>query len=625
MAKYYVPKEVLDSMKGVASDKNEFEYLDSVGATTERDAYNKAAKSKYDVINAYSPELAATIKNSNAQQTRDLIKEYGEIRDSSDILKDISPLKYGYEFTKANGGNYKPYEEQAFSLYQELEAVDPSLGAMVKNMNYSQLNDYLNGKNPEIPVAPQRSKYDIARDILGFKQGYEGGMKHGVANFVDNHYQAQAYYDELKKIDPAMAAAIEGMNASELANYLEANTPKEPMNAEGMYNASYNAVSSSGKQFQNNLDTMYFDETYGQGVRDNFNLYGGAKANQAAANAAAANGGNFDSFADYNKNLTDMSYRIAGENAIQRMREGYANDYTNFLNVWGNQLMGNAKNFGDYEYDNRQLESNERIAKAQNDKDIYAIDKGYGAEVYGYDTQKDIAKAQNETDITITGMNNETQLAITGISKDTELAIAKIQSETEKYGYDSAERVAAIEDATSRYIADLDAKLRQGEIDLNRYIADLQHAAQLYGLDTEKYIAQVQAEAEKYGYDKQAYVASMDRGTTPKYTSSYSTTKKTGTTSTDTEIKPTGVSDTEVNQVEGDDKVSNITDGATKAITNLAWEIWNKYKTVGTMNDGEYKDSIIAAAKGLEEKGYSDKVVEEFLNLFGMSVSDISE
>jgi hypothetical protein len=143
-------------------------------------------------------------------------------------------------------------------------------------------------------------------------------------------------------------------------------------------------------------------------------------------------------------------------------------------------------------------------------------------------------------------MNNEAQLAITGISKDTEIAIANIQAQTEIYGYDSAERIAAIEDATSRYIADLDAKLRQGDYDLQRYIADLQHAAQLYGLDTEKYIAQVQADAEKYGYDKTAYVASMDRGTAPKYTPTYSTTKKTGTTSSDTEIKPTGGSDVEI-------------------------------------------------------------------------------
>lgn len=604
MAKYYVPKEVLDSMKGVASDKNEFEYLDSVGATTERDAYNKAAKSKYDVINAYSPELATTIKNSNAQQTRDLIKEYGEIRDSSDILKDISPLKYGYEFTKANGGDYKPYEEQAFSLYQELEAVDPSLGAMVKNMNYSQLNDYLNGKNPEVPVAPQRSKYDVARDILGFKQGYEGGMEHGVADFVDNHYQAQPYYDELAKLDPAMAAAVKGMNASELANYLETIKPKEPMDATGMYNAAFTDVSSSGNQFQNNLNTMYFDETYGQGVRDNFNLYGGAKANQAAANAAAANGGNFDSFADYNKNLTDMSYRIAGENAIQRMREGYANDYTNFLNVWGNQLMGNAKNFGDYEYDNRQLESNERIAKAQNDKDIYAIDKGYGAEVYGYDTQKDIAKAQNETDITITGMNNEAQLAITDMSTGTQLAIAKIQSETEKHGYDSAERIAAIEDATSRYIADLDAKLRQGEIDLNRYIAELQHASDIYGIDAQKYIAEVQAEADKVGYNTQAYIAKMNNNTAPKYTYTSTVSPKTGTTSNDTEIKPTGTDDTEVKPTGVGE--SNPTDNNDSKIEYTMDEITNDIAAWVTTGGMTEEDAVIGWLQKLKENGQMD-------------------
>lgn len=582
MAKYYVPKEVYDSMTGVASNKNEYEYQEGeynrtggqIGAGYQK--FSEQAAPQYDVINAYSPELAANIKNMNAAQTRDFIKDYSVARDSDTILKDIGNVKYGYETTKAKGGDYKPYEEQAYSLYEELNAVDPSLGAMVKNMNYAQLNDYLNGKNPEVPVASQRTEYDVAKDILGFKYGYEGGMKHGVADFVDNHYQAQPYYEELAKLNPSMAAAVKGMNASELANYLETIKPKEPVDATGMYNAAYNDVSSYGKTFQNNLNTMYFDETYGQGVKDNFNRYGSAKGNQAAANAASANGGNLDSFADYNKNLTDMSYRIAGENAVQRMREGYANSATDFLNVWGNQLMGNAKNFGDYEYNNKALESNERIAKAQNDKDIYAIDKGYGAEVYGYDTQRVIAKAQNETDITLAGMSNETQIAV-----------ANIQAEAEKHGWNSQERIAATEAATSKYIAELDAKLRAGEIDLQKYIAELQHAAQLYGFDTDKYIAEVQAEAEKVGYNTQAYVARMNQ------------TKKTETAS---EIVPVGVDDTEVTPT-GDDKnddSTNLNIGPVSAETIL------ELVENGLAHIDE--NGVAHWANGVDETNYKEKM-----------------
>ena len=96
MAKNWVSQEVYNAMTGLAKDKNEYEYLDSVGATTERDAYGKAAASKYDVINAYSPELVAKIKNSNAQQTRDLIKEYGVARDAKTISNDIIAKKFGY-------------------------------------------------------------------------------------------------------------------------------------------------------------------------------------------------------------------------------------------------------------------------------------------------------------------------------------------------------------------------------------------------------------------------------------------------------------------------------------------------------------------------------------------------
>ena len=102
----YVSQDVYNALKGIANAKNEYEYNDSIGNTAERDKYGKQATAHYDVLGAYSPELRATIKNSNAQQTRDLIKGYGVARDAKTITDEILANKHGYEKVKANGGDF---------------------------------------------------------------------------------------------------------------------------------------------------------------------------------------------------------------------------------------------------------------------------------------------------------------------------------------------------------------------------------------------------------------------------------------------------------------------------------------------------------------------------------------
>ena len=151
MAKNWVTQDVYNAMKGLASDKNEYEYLDSVGATPERDAYGKAAAAKYDVINAYSPELRQTLKYSNAQQTRDLLKDYGVARDAKTISADIIAKKFGYENAKAKNPNADLSGFDATDLYDELNAVDPSMATMLRNMNYQQAVDWQkNGTMPSV-------------------------------------------------------------------------------------------------------------------------------------------------------------------------------------------------------------------------------------------------------------------------------------------------------------------------------------------------------------------------------------------------------------------------------------------------------------------------------------------
>lgn len=361
MAKYYVPKEVYDSMTGVASNKNEYEYQKSeydktggqIGAGYQK--FSEQAAPQYDVINAYSPELAANIKNMNAAQTRDLLKEYGVARDASVISNDIIAKKFGYENTKAKnpGADLSGYDASA--LYDELNAVDPSMATMLRNMSYQQAVDWKNGVMPSV-------------------NGQNGGTP-VVHNPTDVHLD------------------------------------------------THRTLNKHGDNIYGDVRSMYFDGSYGQNVRDVFSAYGDAKGNQAAANAASENGGNFDSFSDYNKKATDLSYKIAGENAIQRMREGYGNWGNDFIKALGGELNTNAANFSDYDYKKDALAAEERM----NDKTLESNLEGI--------------KHTNLTNYDIAQLEADAQK----YGYDVKKVIADINAEISREGYISQEKIAEIQ------------------------------------------------------------------------------------------------------------------------------------------------------------------------------------
>lgn len=417
MAKNWVSQEVYNAMTGLAKDKNEYEYLDSVGATTERDAYGKAAASKYDIINAYSPELVAKIKNSNAQQTRDLIKEYGVARDAKTISNDIIAKKFGYESAKAKnpGADLSGYD--ATALYDELYAVDPSMATMLGSMSYQQAVDWQNGKMPEIktpevpkePEAPKRTMWDVANEIVRFKKGYEGGYDAGNPEYWREHNNAQDYYTELEGMGPegkALASYLRGSNAANAEAYIAEHAPVKPMTGAEAGTRGFNLIGDYGKTFQGNMDKMYFDGNFGKDVTDMFNMYGNTEGAKELAKNAAANGGNFDSFADYNRHNTNLAYMLAGQNAVQNMRRGYAEDATKFLDTWGNQLTGSASNIADYEYKDKALASDEKVAMAQDATNREQIASDERIAQMSADTQK--AVAQIEADAESKGYSEET-------------------------------------------------------------------------------------------------------------------------------------------------------------------------------------------------------------------------
>lgn len=666
MAKKWVSQDVYNAMTGVASDKNEYEYLDSVGATKQRDEYGKAAASKYDVINAYSPELRQTIKYSNAQQTRDLLKDYGVARDSKTIASDIIAKKFGYENTKAKNPNadltefdatdlydelnavdpsmatmlrnmnyqqavdwqksgtmpqiqqnsatsrgekeivgdignlkflyedakakgldYAPFEQQAFSLYKELEQVNPSLASLVRGMNYEQTNAWLSGEKPKVTEAPKQSSiWDLGDTILGFKLGYEGGMKNSVEGFDKNYYNAQPYYEQLRSMGPegeALAATLEGMNAQEAKAYLAANRPKTPMTSEEMHTDAYTKVDNHGNNIYSDVRSMYFDNSYGQGTKDNFNLYGGAKANQAAANAAAQNGGNYDSFADYNNRVTDLSYRIAGENAVQKMRESYGNWGNEFINTIGNQLRGAATDFSNYDFANKELASNEKVALDTNATTRHGYDTQLEGTKYVADSDERVAKDTNETtrygyDKGLAGTihtndankamnseNNRTNLSLAEIQAESEKEVAKINADVENNRISSEYAQALLTDSKDKYIANLNYQLQNNQITSNEYIAGLEQGAQLYGYDVQKEIAKIQANGSKGSTGSTS--TSYSSGTVKKSGSSSNSSSKSSSDSSSVEL-PSGFWTTDTN-TSTDPSKDNTTSGFAGTVQNV--------------------------------------------------------
>ncbi len=410
MAKY-VTQEVYDAMKGLTSDKNEFEYLTSVGAAKEAEGYREAAKPKYNVILNYDKELGNTLSGMNSVQAKDLLKEYAVARDEKSILGDIYTGKYGWANSTADADKNK-FQTNTAQYYEELASVNPQLADVVKGWDYQQLGSYIDtGKMPEIkkpapPPAPKvRDIWDVANDIVGYKQGYEGGKKVGVEGYEQNHLDAQALYDELEGMGEdgkALAARLRGSNASDAMAYITANKPVDPMSSEQIATDNHNFFKSQGQRGLDTIYDMYTNPYFGQDIRNAFTGYGTAMANQAAAGAAATNGGNLDSFAEYNKNATDMAYRLAGEDAIENKRKGFATNYFNGYDSVASAMNTNALDFYDYVTDQNQIYSDEKKT------------------MYGYDTERYIADQEAK------GIAEQNELNRYTIDKDYDLEMRKL-------------------------------------------------------------------------------------------------------------------------------------------------------------------------------------------------------
>lgn len=446
MAKQYVTQEAYDKMKDLVSAKNEYEYLTSVGATNEAEGYRNNAKPMYNFLLNYDKDIANNFSGMNSVQAKEYLDNFAVARDEKSILGDISLGKYGWANSKTDDDKNK-FQANAAQFYDELAFVNPQLADIVKGWDYNQLNSYITtGKMPEIktpevpkePEAPKRTMWDVANEIVGFKKGYEGSYDAGNPEYWREHNNAQDYYTELESMGPegkALASYLRGSNAANAEAYIAEHAPVKPMTGAEAGTRGFNLIGDYGKTFQGNMDKMYFDGNFGKDVADMFNMYGNTEGAKELAKNAAANGGNFDSFADYNRHNTNLAYMLAGQNAVQNMRRGYAEDATKFLDTWGNQLTGSASNIADYEYKDKALASDEKVAMAQDATNREQIASDERIAQMSADTQK--AVAQIEADATNKGYSAETINTI--ISGVTDLILngksyAALQGFLDQYG-----------------------------------------------------------------------------------------------------------------------------------------------------------------------------------------------
>lgn len=286
-------------------------------AATTTPTVDTSYESHYEAAKPYYGALAGTgydvaLQGMDWEQANDYFSDFAVARDEKTILGDILGKKYGYEDAKAKGADYSQYD--ASELYAELASVNPTLAGIVSNWDYNTLNTYLEtGKLPTISVPSPSESYGPA-------------------------------------------------------------TPTKSPNELVTDNNAF--ITDYSKQGLDTVQYMYTAPEYGKETMDYFSAYGGAKGAQAEAGAAAENGGNLDSFARYNKDATNLGYAIAGQDAVQKMREGYARDYSGMLNTAGNLLNENAVDFYDYT------------------SDIYNTTKTTDAERYGYDKDAEIAAAE---------------------------------------------------------------------------------------------------------------------------------------------------------------------------------------------------------------------------------------
>lgn len=198
-----------------------------------------------------------------------------------------------------------------------------------------------------------------AQQIVSLKKQYDNlSAKGWDTSGVES--QAQEIYSKLSETNPYLSNSLQQLGydgASQLVNsYNWQTTPLETATENNTF------IRSSAKTGLDNLDKMYTDSSYGQEIRDAFKAYGKSEGSQAAASSAASNGGNFDSFAQYNKDNTQLAYNVAAENAIEAKRSGYADNY--FLKgiaATGQALNESAGNLLNYDYNMQNLATQEKI------------------------------------------------------------------------------------------------------------------------------------------------------------------------------------------------------------------------------------------------------------------------
>lgn len=367
-----------------------------------------------------------------------------------DAAKNVLNKKSAYEWGEANGDpNFKVYEEEAVPYYEVLKSNDSDTYNMLKHNNFSQANDIF--KN----YAVARDEKNILNDI--------GLGKYGWANAKTdddkNKFQANTaqFYDELAFVNPQLADIVKGWDYNQLNSYIttgkmpEIKTPEvatenafaKPMTGAEAGTRGFNLIGDSGNTILSNIDKMYFDGNFGKDVADMFNMYGNTEGAKELAKNAAANGGNFDSFADYNRHNTNLAYMLAGQNAVQNMRRGYAEDATSFLDAWGNQLTDSASNIADYEYKDKALASDEKVDMAQDATDRMQIASDERIAQMSADAKK--AVAQIEADAESKGYSAKTINAI--ISGVTDLILkgkdySVLQEFLDQYGVKLPEQAA---------------------------------------------------------------------------------------------------------------------------------------------------------------------------------------
>lgn len=157
------------------------------------------------------------------------------------------------------------------------------------------------------------------------------------------------------------------------------------------------AMRSEGQTSMDFYRGMY-DPSYGQHIRDYYNVYGQAAGTQAAQGTAAENGGNLDSFAQYNRAVTDLSYRNAAQRAIQAERDGYAQGWATMYTPWASSLNQGATAYGDYVNNANKLITDYDIALKQIESGERQANVAAEIQKYGYDVQTAAQMAQFEAD-----------------------------------------------------------------------------------------------------------------------------------------------------------------------------------------------------------------------------------